>query len=211
MKQRKKPLSRVTAWIAAMGCAAMLAQTAWSVEPGQSYLGLGFGQSEFSGMDGIATAWPGTTGAQSDETSLAWKLYTGYQFRHWLAVETACVDFGDLRARADLQGTDMAALKISPNGFEFSGLATWSVTGDVQVFLRAGMLAWRAAQKFSLPEGVNGADFSRPERDGFSPALGAGGQWDFSPRSSLRLEWQQYPDLADSDPQTWMLSAIRRF
>jgi hypothetical protein len=189
----------------------MFAPAAWSVQPEQSYLGLGFGQSEFSGMDDIVASWPDVSGSRLEETSLAWKFYTGYQFSEWFAVETAWVDFGDLRAEADLQAPDAASLKISPYGFEFSGLATWPISTDARLFARAGILIWRAPQKIDLSDGLVAGDFPRPDRDGFSPALGLGGQWDFSERSSVRLEWQQYLELADDDPQTWVLSLVRRF
>jgi hypothetical protein len=159
----------------------------------------------------LGAAWPGVSGVQAEESSQAWKFFTGYQFSNWLAVETAWVDFGDARVETDLQEGGTAALKLYSAGFEFSALATWSVTAEVQVFARAGVLAWKSQPQLDLSEGLPIADFTTPDKKGYAPVLGLGGQWDFNPRTSLRLDWSTYIDLADGDPQTWLLYIIRRY
>lgn len=189
----------------------LFSSAAWSAQPEESYLGLGFGSSDFPQMYELGAAWPGVSGVQAEESSQAWKFFTGYQFSNWLAVETAWVDFGDARVETDLQEGGTAALKLYSAGFEFSALATWSVTAEVQVFARAGVLAWKSQPQLDLSEGLPIADFTTPDKKGYAPVLGLGGQWDFNPRTSLRLDWSTYIDLADGDPQTWLLYIIRRY
>jgi len=184
---------------------------AWSAQPGESYLGLGFGSSDFPQMSELGAAWPDVSGVQAEESSRAWKFFTGYQFSNWLAVETAWVDFGDARVSADLQEGGTAALKLYSAGFEFSALATWSVSADVQLFARAGFLAWKSQQRLDLSDGLASTDFTTPDKKGYAPVLGLGAQWDFNPRTSLRLDWNACIDLADGDPQTWLLSVLRRY
>ena len=162
-------------------------------------------------MSELGAAWPNVSALQADESSQAWKFFTGYQFSIWLAVETAWVDFGDARVSADLQEGGAAALKLYTAGFEFSGLATWSVSTEVQLFARAGVLAWKSGQQLDLSDGLVSTDFVTPDKKGFAPVLGLGAQWDFNPRTSLRLDWDAYIDLADGDPQTWLLSVLRRY
>ena len=162
-------------------------------------------------MTELASAWPDASGVQAEETSGAWKFYTGHQFSHWLAVETAWVDFGDARVTAELQGDDTAALKLDTAGFEFSALATLSLTGDLQVFARAGVLVWKSRQQLDLADGLASEDFGVPDKKGYAPVLGLGAQWDLGSRTSLRVDFEKYIDLADGDPQTWLLSVLRRY
>lgn len=162
-------------------------------------------------MSELAAAWPNVSGVQAEESSQAWKFFTGHQFSKWLAVETAWVDFGDARVSADLQAGGTAVLKLDTAGFEFSALATWSVSPEVQVFARAGVLAWKSRQQLDLADGLANADFTTPDKKGYAPALGLGSQWDFNPRTSLRLDWSKYIDVADGDPQTWLLQILRRY
>lgn len=189
----------------------MISLPAWSAQPGESYLGLGLGESDFSQMTGLVFAWPGVSGVQAEETSRSWKVQTGHQFSPWLAVETAWVDFGVARVSAALQEGGTAALKLDTAGFEFSALATLSVTGELQVFARAGALVWKSRQQLELADGLASDDFGTPDKKGYAPVLGMGAQWDLGSRTSLRLDWEKYLDLADGDPEVWLFSVLRRY
>ena len=189
----------------------LISSPVWSAQPGESYLGLGFGESDFSQMTELASAWPDVSGVQADETSRSWKFFTGYQFSKWFAVETAWVDFGDARVSAELQEGGTAALKLDTAGFEFSALATLPLTGELQAFARAGALVWKSRQQLKLADGLASVDFGTPDKKGYAPVLGLGAQWDAGSRTSLRLDWEKYFDLADGDPGVWLFSVVRRY
>ena len=203
--------TRRTAALLGMAVCGLGAAPAWSAQPGQSYLGLGFGASEFSQMEGLAAGWPDTSLETVDESDLVWKLYTGYQFSDWLAVETGWVDLGAARASSSHASGDPVSIKIAPAGFEFSALATASLGESVQVFARGGALAWRSSQKIELGDSLDARDFPGPDKSGFAAALGLGVHWDLGAKNSLRLEWQKYLDVAGGDPETWLLSVARRY
>lgn len=188
-----------------------VAGPAWAAQPEQSYLGLAFGASEFSQMSKLTDPWPDTTLDTVKESDLAWKLYTGHQFSDWLAVETGWVDFGVARASAIHAGGESVAMKLSTSGFEFSALATVSVSDSIQLFARGGALAWKGRHRIEAGPPLEPEDFPGPDKKGFAAALGLGVNWDLGARNSLRVEWQKYLDVAGGDPETWLLSVARRY
>lgn len=203
--------TRRTSVLFGVAACSLAACPAWAVQPEQSYLGLAFGASEFPQMSELTAAWPDTSLDTVEESDLAWKLYTGYQFSNWLAVETGWVDFGAARASALHAGGDRVSMKISTAGFEFSALATASIGDSLQAFARGGVLAWKGVQKIEAGGSLAVEDFSGPDKSGVAAALGLGVHWDMGARNSLRLEWQKYLDVAGGDPETWLLSVARRY
>lgn len=189
----------------------MAVAPACAVQPGQSYLGMAVGASEFSQMSKLTASWPDTSLESVEESDLAWKVYTGHQFSNWLAVETGWVDFGTAQASSAHISGESVAMKISPSGFEFSALATASMGDALHVFARGGALVWRGGQKINAGGALAAEDFSGPDEKGIAAALGLGVHWDLGSRNSLRVEWNKYLDVAGGDPETWLLSVARRY
>lgn len=202
---------RCTLAVLALAAGGLAVAPAWAVQPEQSYLGLAVGASEFPQMSELTATWPDTSIDTLKQSDLAWKLYTGHQFSKFLAVETAWVDFGTVRAFTTHASGESVAIKLSAAGFEFSALATASISDSLQLFARGGALVWRGGQKIQVGGSLSPEDFPGPDKKGFAAALGLGAHWDLGERNSLRVEWQKYLDVAGGDPETWLLSVARRY
>ncbi len=83
----------------------------------QGYAGIGIGNADLD------------KGGYDDETGF--KIYGGYQFNKWLAIEGAFIDLGDFKAPN--QPT------ISVDGFQATALGTVPVGESFRVFGKAGL------------------------------------------------------------------------
>jgi len=182
-----------------------------AAEPEQSYLGLALGEARVVDATELLSGWPDTQLTAGPEAGFAWKLFTGYQFKRWLAVETAWVQLG--QSSVDAVHVSGAPLQLStdPRGFELSALATAPLGHGVAVYARGGMFAWRNRGGAGGTDAVPGVVFPLPDDDGFSVVGGVGTQWDFGPRGTLRVDWTTYFDVAGADSAFWSAGLMRRF
>jgi len=182
-----------------------------AVEPEQSYLGLALGEARLSGAAELVADWPDSQLVAEPDANFAWRLFTGYQFRRWLAIETAWVQLGKSRVETSHASGAPMQLTTDPRGLELSALATAALGHGVAVHARAGMLAWKGRARAAGTDAVPGVNFPLPEDDGVSALGGLGAQWDFGPRGTLRVDWIKYLDVAGADSDFWSLGLMRRF
>ncbi len=101
---------------------------ALAVKPG-FYLGASVGGATTEVTEG---------NAKFDEGDTAWKLFAGYHFLQFFAVEAA---YRDLGSPSDtIMGSDV---KVSPTGFDVAGLAGVPL-GPVYLFGKLGVVWWDA-------------------------------------------------------------------
>ncbi len=131
-------MSRRILHVTCLGLLLLLGGPAMAVDNG-FYLG---------GAVGGASTEVSEDGLKFDENDFAWKIYGGYQFLSFLAVEGAYRNFGS--PSTTILGSDV---KVEPTGFDVSAVAGLPL-GPVYAFGKLSALFWDAdvivdGEKFS--------------------------------------------------------------
>jgi OmpA-OmpF porin, OOP family len=174
----------------AVALAALAATPAWSQEAG-IYIGAAVGQAEHK--DGCEGA-----NISCDEKDAAWKLFGGYQFNRYVAVEAGYADLGESRARGTVGAITVDA-KFAVTAFELSAVGTVPVVVDrLSLMLRGGV--YRAEAKLSGSGTVGAIVVPVSETDSnFDLTFGLGVRYDFTRNLGVRAEWQRYVDVGTDD------------
>ena len=148
---------------------AVLAPAAFAVSPAMAqdsgfYVGAGIGDF---GLD--------VGGFSGSDTGF--KLYGGYEFIKYFAVEAEYIDGGSV---------DDGGLKIDVSGYNLSGVGILPLAGKFNVFAKLGMIFWDA--KMHGFGNDSGEDFS----------WGVGGGYSFTDQFGVRLEYQGF-EIEDTD------------
>ena len=169
-----------------LGCATTLfAVLAFFASPagaqqGQTYLGIGFGQSKFK--DACSGLTPGVS---CDETGTAWKLFGGYMFNPNLGVEIAFTDLGKAEATSPLGN---ASIKVTT--WEIDGVGAWPITTPISLYGKLGL--------YSGTKEVSGLGFSAKDTNA-SVTFGLGVRYDMTTNLAARAEWQHYDKVGGND------------
>ena len=163
----------------------------WILDPGKmdygdapmdpiSFAGwyFGFGAGQDKGKDWYGSkfvssfAANGVTATQtsSDETDLGIKVFSGYRFNKYLALEGGFVQFNNFKATgtasifdsnigADLVGASYETDKN--NAWTLAGVGTWPVTNSFSVFGKVGAANWKRIKNIWYPDPTSG--FSCPD------------------------------------------------
>lgn len=94
------------------------------------------------GSVGGATTQVSDDGLDFDENDFAWKIYGGYHFLQFFAVEAAYRNLGS--PSADILGSK---LEVEPSGFDVAALAGVPL-GPVYLFGKISAISWDADAKF---------------------------------------------------------------
>jgi OOP family OmpA-OmpF porin len=149
-----------------------------------------------------------TAGIQEnrDEVDTAYKFFGGYQFSQYIGAEASYTDFGKFayiynatpiglgEARVNYKATSWA---VSSLGRIPLGQSRFSLTGRLGV-------AYNKAERSALTGGGFSTSPAIPSATKRSVGLlwGAGGQYDFTPALSLRLEYEDYGKFGQSQSNT---------
>lgn len=175
----------VTAYIAAI--------PVWAQQPQQSafYIGGAVGQAK------AKDACSGTAAAGipivCDDTDTSWKVFAGYEFNRYVAVEGGWADLGETTASATVLGTPVNAA-VTAKGWEVLGVGSIPFNDQFSVYGKAGFFRWR----------VNGtvvaAGFGSEsvEDSGTDFTYGVGLRYNFTKNIGARLEWQRYNNVGDN-------------
>jgi len=117
----------MTRSIICLALMTLLASTPAMAVGGGFYLG---------GSVGGATTEAKEGNIKFDESDTAWKLFAGYHFLQFFAVEAAYRDFGS--PSDNILGSDV---KLSPTAFDVAGLAGVPL-GPVYLFGKLGLVRW---------------------------------------------------------------------
>jgi len=149
------------------------------------YGGARFGQSEFK--DSCA----GLTGRAFDceEKDTAVKLFGGYQFNKNFAAELGYADLG----KTTLSITGFGNASIGAKGFELTGVGFLPVSQYFSFFGRLGVFHWDVDFKDGTRL-VGSASAS-----GTDLTYGFGASLSLARNAALRLEWQKYQDVGDTN------------
>lgn len=137
------------------------------------YGGFNFGQSKYRGIDE----------ASANTRTEGWKVYGGYQFNKYLALEGGYANLNDMRAV-----TGAIRTSVDTDAWTLAAVASYPVTDKFSVIGKLGgayMLA-----DVSVKNGV--ADAVRGGDDGYEPNYGVGVSYELLDNLSLRAEWERF-------------------
>lgn len=157
-------------------CSFFISAPAMATKPG-FYLGLSAGGSSTDVDEG---------GVTFDDSDTAWKVFAGYHFLQFFAVEGSYRDLGKLTDNANT---------VEPTGWDIAGLAGFPI-GPVYLFGKVGVIYWDSDTNFG--KSVDGTDYE----------AGIGASIDLW-KVQLRAE-AEYLDIADGSLM-YTLGAAWRF
>lgn len=179
--------------------AALLATTAGNAHAQSDsyyYLGFGAGQSKVNIDEGrIAARLLGegqnVTGIAHDERSTAYRVFGGYQFNRYLALEGGYFKLGKFGFRADTASGGALAGQFHVQGLNLDAVATLPITEKLSALARIGSQWARTRDDFQASGGVVLADAS-PSRRATNVKIGVGLQYAISPSMLVRGEAERY-------------------
>jgi OmpA-OmpF porin, OOP family len=148
------------------------------------YIGAAFGQAKHK------DACEGAD-ISCDETDSAWKLFGGYQFSRFLAVELGYADLGQSKASGTVGAVTVdAAFEVT--AWELVAVGSFPVMDRLSVLGKFGL--YRADIELS-GSGRIGAGTPIPfsgDESNNEITFGVGARYDFTRNLGLRAEWQRY-------------------
>lgn len=183
-------------------CAASLLAGAAQAREGSWYLAVGFGASTTE-VDESVVGVAGATASSllRDERDPGFKLLVGYAFSPYWAVEGGFAQLGEFSITRDVTapaaGAANASLRVK--GFVIDLVGTAPLGRRFSAIGRAGVLlsevrTFRAVSgSATLEPGLPSSAIS----DEFNFKLGAGLQYELSPKVALRAEWEHFYRVGD--------------
>lgn len=165
------------------------------------YAGLNIGQTEVEGFEcspqNQVDFFNLSCDAENKDTVL--KVYGGYKVPgsesspFSAAIEFGYIDFGEAYIAGDDSIFGPALITTTSNGFNVSGVGFLSVSNELSLFAKAGLIRWQYK--------IRGVDMFGPDSfsdDGIDLAVGFGASLAITARISARLEWEKY-EIEDED------------
>jgi OOP family OmpA-OmpF porin len=169
------------------------------------YVGGSLGQSkinDFSGSDidaDLATNYSIISTTSTDDTDTGWKVFAGYQFMKYLAVEGAYVGSGKFKANSIVTSPSAGIVdtEIKTDAWTISALGILPLGDSFSLFGRVGVNFWSADISATGSGGGGTAAYSESD-DGTDWVYGVGAAYKFTDNFSVRGEWERY-DFGDGD------------
>jgi len=194
--------------IAAMLLVSIMLAT--PAQAGKIYAGASVGESTID--FGVADIDDGSlSNASVDDSDTAFKVFAGYRFLKFFAVEADMVDLGEFAISATSDGSGLiyasgpVAAIAETDGYRIAGVGILPVGGGFSVFAKAGIFFWDAETMLTDAGGTlidNSSD-----NDEF---FGAGLNFDLKGPISIRLEYEML-SLDDIDIDLVSIGAAFRF
>lgn len=124
-----------------------------------------------------------------DSTSVAFRIFAGWQFSDHFAAEVGYLDFGDFEQDFDIAGTVVPAT-VSANGFMVGLNGTLPLGEQFALTGRTGMFFWNGTAS------LGGILEASP--DDVNPYFGAGARYQFTDRFAATADFTHY-DLEETD------------
>ena len=141
-------------------------------------------------------------GLSCDEEDLGWKVFAGYKFNKYLAIEGGSVDFG--QADADIPFINVVTLEVvegtletKVDGFFLSGLTELPLSDKFSVLAKIGIIYWDIEFNGSdLPN--NGGLVDDEDENGTDMFFGFGAKYNITENFAFRVEWERYNNIGES-------------
>jgi OOP family OmpA-OmpF porin len=175
-----------------------------------AYLGLSVGQTK---IDEFCDVFSGASSC--DDTDVGWKIFAGYQFNRFFAVEGGYVDLG--KASASVSGvqdpffecgTISGSLEAEAWGAFASAVATIPIGQRFGIFGKVGGAYTDAELTASGTSSLCGAGSDSLSDDGVNLTFGVGAKFDILRNLSIRAEWERFNDVGgDFEADVDLISA----
>jgi OOP family OmpA-OmpF porin len=151
---------------------ALAAPAGVAAQESGAYLGGALGQTRF-------TEWcdPGTT--TCDDRDSGWKLFGGYRFNRYFALEGTYIDWGEVTARVGA-----ANVAADQRSFGLAALGSLQLGPRFSVFGKLGLLSTEQETRRVSPNPSN------VQRDETEVHYGVGAAYSLTSNWSLRGEWE---------------------
>ena len=202
--RRSRSHASVLAVLAALPLAALLVADDARAE-GDWYVGAAIGQADidYSASDLTrdldALGWT-IEGATVDDDGTAWKIYGGWSFSDYVAVELGWVDLGKVDTRYsttippnqidDILVDTFSVHPLTGDGITAAAVLKWPVSDAFAVHAKAGMFAWNSDVDVRVVQGGTGQVVG--DDDGTDAMYGVGIEWKFNAQWSITAEWERY-------------------
>ena len=158
--------------------------------------------------------------ARVDDTDTAWKLFGGYQFNRYFAVEGGYADLHNdpdkkttFAGVSDGTGTGFMSLPDGPvsvdinniAGFFAAAVGSLPLTDRFALSGKVGLICWEAEQT-TLDLGQRNANL-----DGIDALIGVGAEYRFDNGIAIRSEAERYFNTGDTNQDVISLSVLYRF
>lgn len=157
------------------------------------YIGIGVGEATIDVCNDLEAY--GAT--RCDDNDTGYKLFGGYEFHQYLAVEGTYADYGEVKASAPgfVVGAEATSLAVSVKG-------EYQVTDSLGLFAKLGVARWDAE--------VSVAGLGDTDDDGSGSTWGIGAQYPLTDKVGVRAEWERTAFDSD-DVDLWSVSIVYRF
>lgn len=162
-----------------------------------------------SALNGLAFT---TNSLSLDDEDTGWKLFGGYSFNKWLALEGSYADLGEFNALASLTPAAQQAGEASFKGIGLDLVGSLPITTRFSAFARLGLANMRVDEDFNPIRAPYFID--RAERD-FHEKYGVGFEFRLTDAFSLRTEYERYKTdknrITDNQVDMLSLGLVYRF
>ena len=153
-------------------------------------------------------AWLGG-GDRTGLTDQTWKLFSGYHFNRYVAIEAAWTDPDETsETQGGSQRAFSAGSRPEAEGLSFGAVGTVPVAKSVDLFAKATVSGWGLSGLSAL---ATTADLTDDDEGSPSAVLGVGAEYGLSERLSIRTEWQRFNDGFDSGGDFLSIGVSSRF
>ena len=199
------------AWVMVAAGVVVLSTPAYAEEPATgAYIGAGVGQAEYQDACDDVGSVAASLGMPSscDDKDTAFKVYGGYRFLPYLAVELGYTNPGKVSATVGPATAELKSWELPIYAVGILPLA------DDKLWLMAkvGGVYWDLQLSASGPGG-NPSESAT----GFSLAYGVGLQYNFTPQFGVRAEYEVFQDVGDENTtgqgniRMWSVGVVWRF
>ena len=220
-KTLMKPV-RMLRLLGLTGLGSLAAFSATAQEAGYYYGGLSIGQSHARIDDeritaGLLGAGLRTTSMSLDESDTAFKVFGGYQFNRYFAVEGGYFDLGKFGFTSTTLPAGTLQGQIKLRGFNVDLVGTLPVSERFSVIGRVGVQHARASDSFSGTGAVQVLGPNPSKRD-TNYKVGLGLQYEVNPSFLVRGEAERYriddavgnPATSTCSPSRWCFRSAAR-
>lgn len=193
--QMNRNATVVTMGIAVLALSGLTSQVAVAQDTGW-YLGGGLGRTyatidEDRIVSSLLANGLTTTAFSADDNDTGYKLFAGYQFSSVFALEGGYFDLGTHGFTATTTPAGTLAGSMALRGINLDAVGFLPIAGNFSLLGRVGVNYAEAEDAFAGTGAVNVLVPNPSSRD-VNLKVGVGGQWNFSDRVAMRVEYERY-------------------
>jgi len=172
---------------AAVATTLLAASPAFAADDSGFYVGAGLGNFALD-SDTIYG------GKDFDSSDIGFKVFGGYQFLKWLAVEVEYIDGGDPDDvfRSEVFPDDRFKVTAGISGFPVSAVGILPIGEQFNVFGKLGFIYWDADGSGKIRNADGTVVKASVDEDGTDFAWGVGGTWNITENFGARVEYQGF-------------------